>query len=274
MANILSAEKQASVIGALAEGSSIRSIERMTGVHRDTIMRLGVRIGEKCAAVMDTRMRKLDCRVLQLDEIWGFIGKKQKHATPEDRRGGMGDVWTFVAIDAESRMVPCYLVGKRDTYHATWFVEDLASRLNERPQISTDALSAYREAIERGFGGDVDYGQLIKIYKEPEILEQRRYSPPECIAAKRVIVEGEPDKALISTSYVERQNLTLRMHCRRLTRLTNAFSKKLENFKAAVGLHFGYYNFVRVHGSLRMTPAMAGGVTDHIWTVQELIEAK
>jgi IS1 family transposase len=273
MANNLSPEKQAIAVRALAEGNSIRSIERMTGIHRDTIMRLGVRVGEGCAAVMDKQMRNLDCRLIQMDEIWGFIGKKQKNATPEDRREGMGDVWTFVAIDAESRMVPCYFVGKRDAYSADCFVEDLASRLNERVQLSSDALGAYRDAVESGFGSEVDYGQVIKIYKETQLIDQRRYSPAECISVKKLVISGQPDKGLISTSYIERQNLTMRMHCRRLTRLTNAFSKKLENFKAAVGLHFGYYNFVRVHKSLRMTPAMAGGVTNHIWTVEELMES-
>lgn len=273
MPNILKNEKQAVVIRALAEGNSIRSIERMTGVHRDTVMRLGVRVGEGCAKVMDTKMRSLDCRVIQMDEIWGFIGKKQKNASEEDRREGIGDVWTFVAIDAESRMVPCYFVGKRDSYHADCFVEDLASRLNERVQLSSDALSAYKDAVENGFGAEVDYGQVIKVYKENQLIDQRRYSPPECVAAKKIVISGQPDRGLISTSYVERQNLTMRMHMRRLTRLTNGFSKKLENFKAAVGLHFGYYNFVRVHKAIRMTPAMAGGVTDHIWTVEELMQS-
>lgn len=273
MANVLAKEKQLAAVSALAEGTAIRSIERMTGIHRDTIMRLGVRVGEGCAKVMDDRMRNLDCRVVQMDEIWGFIGKKAKNATEADRRDGIGDVWTFVAIDAESRMVPCYFVGKRDSYHATAFVEDLASRLNGRAQISSDALAAYREAVERGFGGDVDYGQVIKVYKDAQLSEQHRYSPAECVRVKKIVVHGEPDRELISTSYVERQNLTMRMHCRRLTRLTNAFSKKLDNFKAAVGLHFGYYNFVRVHKSLRCTPAMAGGVADHVWTVEELMEA-
>ncbi|HWN96244.1 MAG TPA: IS1 family transposase [Methylomirabilota bacterium] len=273
MPNNLKNEKQAVVIRALTEGNSIRSIERMTGVHRDTVMRLGLRMGEGCAKVMNAKMRSLNCRVIQMDETWGFVGKKQKHATPEDRREGMGDVWTFVAIDAESRMVPCYFVGKRDAYSADCFVEDLASRLNERVQISSDALAAYRDAVESGFGSEVDYGQLIKIYKESQLIDQRRYSPAECIGAKKIVIQGQPDRGLISTSYVERQNLTMRMHMRRLTRLTNGYSKKLDNFKAAVGLHFGYYNFVRVHKSLRMTPAMAGGVTDHMWTVEELMDA-
>jgi IS1 family transposase len=245
----------------------------MTGIHRDTIMRLGVKIGEGCAVVMDATMRNLDCRVLQMDEIWGFVGKKQKHASALDRYKGLGDAWTFVAIDTASRMVPAYLVGQRDGYTANVFVEDLASRLNERPQLSTDGLSAYVDAVERGFGAEVDYGQVVKIYGAAEMSDQRRYSPAQLVSVKKNVIAGAPLEKLISTSYVERQNLTMRMHMRRLTRLTNGFSKKLENFKAAVSLHFGYYNFVRLHKSLRMTPAMAGGVTDHIWTVPELMEA-
>jgi len=272
MANILSLEKQTAVIHALAEGNSIRSIERMTGIHRDTIMRLGVKIGEQCAAIMDKHMRNLECRLLQLDEIWGFVGKKQKNATAAERRDGKGDVWTFVAIDATTKMVPCFLVGQRDGYTADCFVEDLASRLNARPQISTDGLSAYVDAIERGFGCNADYGQIVKEYGSEEIQEQRRYSPPKLVRIHKSVIAGNPDEDLISTSYIERQNLTMRMHMRRLTRLTNAFSKKRENFRAAVGLHFAYYNFVRIHKSLRMTPAMAGGVTDHVWTVKDLIE--
>lgn len=273
MAYNLSPEKQTAVVHALAEGNSIRAIERQTGIHRDTIMRLGVKIGKGCAVVMDATMRHLDCRVLQLDEIWGFIGMKQKRTTPEDRGAGMGDAWTFVAIDAESRMVPTFLVGLRDGYYANMFVEDLASRLNERPQLSTDGLAAYVDAIERGFGAEVDYGQVVKIYGAADINDQRRYSPAQLVEVKKRVIAGAPDEKLISTSYIERQNLTMRMHMRRLTRLTNGFSKKLENFKAAVALHFGYYNFVRIHRSLRMTPAMAGGVTNHIWTVPELMEA-
>lgn len=273
MANILPIEKQTAIISALAEGNSIRSIERMTGIHRDTIMRLGVKIGEGCARIMDEKMRQLESRVIQMDEIWGFIGKKQKNATTADRRAGLGDCWTFVAIDAESKMVPCFLVGQRDGYHADCFVEDLANRLQRRPQISSDGLRAYVDAVERGFGSEADYGQVVKTYGASELDDQRRYSPAKLASIQKIIVSGNPDETLISTSYVERQNLTMRMHMRRLTRLTNAFSKKLENFKAAVGLYFAYYNFVRVHKSLRMTPAMAGGVTDHIWTVEELLKA-
>ena len=276
MSNTLSPEEKTNVIFHLAEGSSIRSIERITGIHRDTIMRLGVKVGENCAHIMDSTMRNLDTRLLQFDEIWGFIGKKQKRATSEDRRAGMGDCWTFVAIDAETRMVPAYYVSStRRKHDAVQFCEDVAGRMNQRVQISTDALKSYADAIERGFGADADYGQILKVYGENDVesTTARRYSPPKLIKVDRFVVSGHPEESLISTSYVERQNLTMRMHMRRLTRLTNAFSKKFENFRAAVGLHFAYYNFVRLHKTLRCTPAMAGGVANHIWSVRDLIEA-
>lgn len=273
MANILPFEKQVAVIGALAEGQSMRAIERLTGIHCDTICRLGVRVGNACEKIMDEQMKNLNCTTIQADEIWGFVGKKQKNLRPGDARRGLGDVWTFVAIDAETRMVPAYRVGKRDSYTANCFVEDLAGRLNDRVQISTDGLAAYVEAIERGFGANVDYGQIVKTYGASDIEAQRRYSPPQIVSIKRHVIAGNPVNDLISTSYIERQNLTMRMHMRRLTRLTNAFSKKLDNFKSAVSLHFAYYNFVRFHKTLRMTPAMAGGVTDHVWTIADLVEA-
>ena len=274
MANILPIEKQITCIGALAEGQSIRSIERLTGVNQNTIMSLGVRVGNACARIMDEKMTGLACSKIQMDEIWGFIGKKQANLKPGDAAKGLGDVWTFVAIDADTRMVPAFRVGKRDSYNANCFVEDLAARLDgERVQISTDGLAAYVDAIERGFGSEADYGQIVKTYGHSENEGQRRYSAPEIVTIKRKVISGEPAQQHISTSYIERQNLTMRMHMRRLTRLTNAFSKKLENFKAAVSLHFAYYNFVRMHKSLRCTPAMAGGVTDTIWTVRDLVEA-
>ncbi|MGA3171968.1 MAG: hypothetical protein ABSE62_13255 [Chthoniobacteraceae bacterium] len=272
MPNILPFEKQVACIGALAEGSSIRSIERLTGVHGDTIGRLAVRVGKACATIMDEKMRGLNCSQIQMDEIWGFIGKKQANLRPGDAAKGMGDIWTWVAVDAETRMVPCYRVGKRDSYNAKCFVEDLATRVQGRVQISTDALAAYDDAVERGFGAGADYGQIVKTYSATE-LAARRYSPPEIVHVTRNVISGKPDYKSISTSYVERQNLTMRMHMRRLTRLTNAFSKKLENFEAAVALHFAYYNFVRIHKSLRMTPAMAGGVTDTIWSIRDLVSA-
>ena len=272
--NVLSKEKQCTVVSALAEGNSIRSIERMTGINRNTIMNLGVRIGKACEKIMDERMRNLACSKIQMDEVWGFVGKKQRNLRIGDDYRFVGDVWTFVSVDADSRMVPNYFIGKRDAYSANCFVEDLAARLDsERVQVSTDSLRAYVDAIERGFGSRVDYGQIVKTYTLTDLAEQRRYSPPDIVNIKRTIISGRPDVETISTSYVERQNLTMRMHMRRLTRLTNAFSKKIENFKAAVALHFAYYNFVRIHKSLRMTPAMTGGVTDKIWEVSDLIDA-
>lgn len=272
MANILSLDKQTMIIHALVEGSSIRAIERMTGVHGDTIGRLGVRIGEACKQLMDHKMRNLSCERVQLDEIWGFIGKKQKNLKEGDEKKGLGDAWTFVAIDADTKIVPSFAVGKRDAYTANLFVEDLASRLKSRVQISSDALAAYVEAVERGFGSEVDYGQIVKAFDGADLQNEGKYSPPKVVAASKRIIVGHPNIKDISTSYIERQNLTMRMHCRRLTRLTNAFSKKLENFKAAAALHFAYYNFVRIHKTLRCTPAMEAGVINELWTVRKLIE--
>jgi IS1 family transposase len=273
MANILSTEKQAVVIGALAEGNSIRSIERMTGVHRDTIMRLGVRVGEGCARVLDEKMRGLDCKRVEVDEIWGFIGKKQKNASRDDRRAGLGDVWTFLSIDPETKLMPNFVVGQRDRYHTIAFMEDLAKRLKNRIQLSSDAMAAYPDAVELAFGTEVDYGQIVKQYASPTGEEQRRYSPAEVVGVRKQRINGDPRYDLVCTSYIERANLTARTHCKRLARLTLAFSKKLENFKSAVSLHFAYYNFVRVHKSLRMTPAMAGGVTNTIWSIADLVDA-
>ena len=273
MANVLSPEKQVAVISALAEGSSIRSIERMTGVHRDTIMRLGVKVGKGCAALMDKKMRDLNCRYLQFDELWGFIGKKERHLRVNDNPEH-GDVWTFVAVDADTKLVPSFRVGKRDHKTADAFVGDVASRMKNRVQISTDALRAYVEAIEKSFGADVDYGQIVKTYeqdysKHPEY----KYSAPKFVAVERRAVAGNPDMDLVSTSYIERLNATTRQHMKRLARLTMAFSKKLENFEAAVALHFAYYNFVKRHNTLRCTPAMAAGIEKDFWTVKDLIEA-
>ena len=273
MANVLSTDKQIAVIGALAEGSSIRSIERITGVHRDTVMRLGVRIGKGCAAVMDAKMRDLDCHLLQFDEIWGFIGKKDKHVTVDDNPE-LGNVWTFCAIDAETKLVPAYKVGKRDHATANAFAQDVASRMKNRVQISTDGLRAYVDAIEKAFGADVDYGQIIKTYEQDDSLHpHRRYSAPEMVTTEKKRISGNPDMRLVSTSYIERLNATTRLHMRRLTRLTLAFSKKLENFEAAVGLHFAYYNFVKPHKAIRCTPAMEAGIERDFWSVGELVEA-
>lgn len=273
MANILNQEKQTTIIGALAEGSSIRAIERMTGVHRDTIMRLGVRVGQGCAALLDRKMHGLTCKQLQLDELWGFIGKKERHVRPSDDQQ-LGDVWTFCAIDADTKLVPSFKVGKRDARTANALVSDLAPRLMNRVQISTDALKAYVEAVEQAFGADVDYAQVIKTYvNDDSIIPERRYSPAEIVITEKKAIAGHPDMRLASTSYVERLNGTTRLHMRRLTRLTYAFSKKLENFEAAVALHFAYYNFVKRHNTIRCTPAMAAGIERDFLTVGNLIEA-
>jgi IS1 family transposase len=272
MANVLNTDKQIAIVAALSEGSSIRSIERMTGVHRDTIMRLGVKVGQGCTALMDETMRDLPCQRLEMDEIWGFVGKKEKHVKVDDPPE-VGSVWTFCAIDADTKLVPAFRVGDRDAATANAFLDDVAGRMAGRVQISTDGLRAYEEAIERSFGGDADYGQIIKTYGHESVDGHRRYSQPEFVSSEKKVVAGHPDMDLISTSYIERLNATTRLHMRRLTRLTLAFSKKRENFEAAVGLHFAYYNFVKRHNTLRCTPAMAAGVTPSFWSVGDLLEA-
>ncbi|MGH9746626.1 MAG: IS1 family transposase [Candidatus Acidiferrales bacterium] len=265
MANVLPKEKQVAVISALAEGSGIRQIERMTGINRNTIMNLGVRVGKGCANLLDRKMRNLPCEQLQFDELWGFIGKKQRHVMPDDNPE-MGDAWTFCAIDPENKLVPSFMVGKRDAATANAFVSDVASRLANRVQISTDALRQYVEAVELAFGSNVDFAQIVKVF-ESEAADA------EVIRVDKTPLVGRPDLALASTSHVERLNGTTRLHMRRLTRLTYAFSKKLENFEAAVALHFAYYNFVKRHNTLRMTPAMAAGIERDFLTVRDLIEA-
>jgi IS1 family transposase len=244
----------------------------MTGIHRDTVMRLGIRMGEGCKALMDEKLRNLNSNQIQVDEVWGFVGMKQKTAHRKGATGHAGDIWTWVAIDAETKLVPTFAVGDRSQYMANCFIEDLAARLSHRIQISSDALRCYESAVERAFGANVDYGSIIKTFTHTELAEQRRYSPPEVLKVEKFPVQGNPAIELISTSYVEKQNHTLRMHCRRLSRLTNAFSKKIENFRAAVALHYAYYNFVKIHKTIRCTPAMEAGVTTSPWTVRELVD--
>jgi IS1 family transposase len=274
MANILKTEKKVAIISMLCEGASIRAVERITGVHGDTIGRLALRIGTACKAIMDEKMRNLTCQQTEVDEIWGFIGAKQKNAS---RAGAYGDVWTFIALDADTKLIPSFVVGKRDSYHAKAFMSDLSSRVKNRVQISSDALAAYEDAIERGFGSEVDYGQVVKTYSVTPLGNAAkpaavRYSPAEVVKVEKTVVAGMPDVSRITTSHVERQNHTLMMHCRRLTRLTNAFSKKFENFEAAVALNFAYYNFVKSHKAIRMTPAQAAGIESSAWTVAELVQ--
>lgn len=263
--------RRTQIISALVEGNSIRSTERMTGTHRDTIMRLLVEVGTGCAVLMDERMRELDCRRIEVDEIWAYVGKKQRQVKKTDDPSRVGDMWTFVALDPETKLVPTYRIGKRTGATAVAFMNDLSERLTNRVQLSSDGLSAYVEAVETAFGADVDYGQIVKFY-DAEPVGAGRYSPPHVVKTEKTVIEGRPDQSRISTSLIERQNLTMRMSMRRFTRLTNAFSKKVENLNAAVALHFAHYNFVRLHKSLRTSPAMAAGVSDRLWSLEELVK--
>ncbi len=270
MANKLKTEKKLAVLGALVEGCSVRSTSRMTGVHRDTVCRLLVRVGDGCARLLNERIVDLDCQRLELDELWSYVGKKQRHVTKHDDAHRVGDQWVYVAIDADTKIIPSFLVGKRSVANTNAFVEDVAARLRNRVQISTDGLRMYIEAIERSFGGDVDYAQIVRSY-EAEPIGPGRYSPPKVSSTEKLPICGAPVEELVSTSYVERQNLTMRMGMRRFTRLTNGFSKKLENRCAAVALHVAHYNFVRTHRTLRVTPAMAADVETSVWSMDELL---
>jgi IS1 family transposase len=270
MANVLKQEKHEQVIRCLIEGSSVRSTERLTGVHRDTIIRLMIRASEGSKKLMDERLQNLHLQQIQMDEIWGYVGKKQRHVSEQEDTSQVGDIWAFVAIDADTKLVPSFLVGKRTRESAETFLFDLASRLDSRVQLSADQLPAYVEAVWKAFGWDANFGQIVKSY-EAEPTGSGRYSPPKVISVEKTRVFGEPDLDKISTSFVERQNLTMRMSIRRLTRLTNAFSKKAENHSAAIALWFGYYNFVRSHRSLKTTPAVAAGVEKRSWKLNEFL---
>lgn len=270
--NILPFDKQISAISALTEGCSIRATERLTDIHWDTIMRLGVRVGMGCNRLHDGMMHGLQVTLIELDEIWGYVGKKQHRTTPDERE--KGDQYTFIAMDATNKTIISYLTGRRTARNTQAFVQDVRERVINRPQITSDGFDPYRVAMENAFGIDVDYSMLVKVYKgEPPKDAARRYSPGYVVGVNHKRVVGRPKRQYVSTSHVERQNLTLRMQQRRFTRLTNAFSKKLENHKAAVSLYVAHYNLCRVHEALRITPAMALGVTDHIWDIGELIEA-
>jgi len=271
--NALKPEKKLAVLSALVEGNSIRSTERMTGVHRDTIMGLLVDVGDRCQAIMDEWMQGFHCRLIQADEIWTFCRKKEQRLTKdEEGNPDLGDQYVFVALDPESKLIPTFLVGKRDTETAHRFTHALRACLNGngRIQLTTDGLRAYLTAVEEAFGADVDYAQLVKMYGT-EPAGDGRYAPPHVTEVVSTVINGNPDPDRICTSHVERQNLTIRMMCRRFTRLTNVFSKKMANLKAALALHFAYYNFCRIHQTLRITPAMAAGVTDRVWGLEELL---
>lgn len=271
MVNRLSLATRTQVINCLVEGNSIRSTERMCDVHRDTICRLLVEVGEGCQRIMDEKMRDLRCQNLQVDEIWSFCGKKQARLLPGDNRRRLGDMWTFVALDRDTKLVPVYRVGKRTGTDALAFINDLSHRLANRVQLSSDSLNSYVDAVEQAFGADVDYGQIVKFY-DAEPIGPGRYSPPRVTGTERKVIAGNPDPYQICTSHVERQNLNMRMSMKRFARLTLCFSKKVENLRAAVSLHFAHYNFVRLHRTTRVTPAMAAGVSDRLWALEELVE--
>lgn len=270
--NRLSQVERAQVIRCLVEGNSIRATVRMTGVAKNTVAKLLVDLGAACLKFQDVTLRNLTCKRLQADEIWSFIGAKQKNVKPSHFEDGgyAGDVWTWTAIDADTKLVASWMVGSRDAVAARDFMHDLAGRLASRVQLTTDGHRAYLTAVDSAFGENIDYAMLVKIYGESS-EGQRRYSPAECIGCERKEITGNPSKKHISTSFAERQNLTMRMSMRRFTRLTNAFSKKIENHVAAISLHFMYYNFGRVHQTLKQTPAMAAGLANHVWSVEEIV---
>lgn len=266
----LSDTKRAEVVRAICEGNSIRATVRMTGVAKNTVVKLIVELGDACIEYQDRAFRDLKCKRVQCDEIWSFVYAKDKNV-PAEMQGkfGVGSVWTWTAIDADTKLVPSFMVGNRDAITARLFIEDLASRLASRVQLTTDGLKVYLTAVESAFGADVDYAMLNKIYTSTQ--EETRYSPAECIGCETKRIMGNPDPAHISTSYAERQNLSMRMMMRRFTRLTNGFSKKVENHLATVAIYFMYYNFVRIHQTLRVTPAMAAGVETRLWDTADII---
>jgi IS1 family transposase len=270
--NKLDKTERAKIIHLLCEGMSIRAITRTTGVSKTTISKLVVDAGMAAAWYQDRVLRNLTCKRIQVDEIWNFVYAKAKNVpTAKAAPEGAGDVWTWTAIDADTKLMPSWFVGGRDSDSAIIFLDDLAARLANRVQLTSDGHKAYLEAIEGAFGGDVDYAQLVKLYGPTSEAAKGRYSPAECIGARKMPIEGKPDPKYISTSFSERSNLTIRMHTRRFTRLTNAFSKKVENHAHAVALHMMYYNFVRIHKTLKTTPAMAAGVTDRLWEISDMV---
>jgi len=271
--NKLDSKKRAQVVAALVEGNSIRATVRMTGVAKNTIAKLLVELGAACSEYMNRTLVNLQCKRVQIDEIWSFVAAKQANVTMDlkARNRHAGDVWTWVAMDANSKLVCSWLVGGRGQWEAIQFVNDLAGRMANRIQLTSDGNRVYLYAVVDAFAGQIDYGMLVKYYGPSEADNAKRYSPAQCIGCERKRVAGNPDPKHISTSYIERQNLTMRMQMRRFTRLTNAFSKKLENHVASIALHYMHYNFCRIHQTLRITPAMAAGVSQHAWAIQEII---
>jgi IS1 family transposase len=268
--NSLSTAQRVAVVKALFEGCSIRSTVRMTGVSKNTISKLLLQLGAACTRYQDATLRDLPCRRLQCDEIWSFVGGKDKNLTDEQKQSGLDSIWTWTALDADTKLIASWLVGSRDAQSAYEFMQDVAGRLRGRVQLTTEGHRPYLEAVEAAFGIDIDYAVLQKIYGQ-DANPEKRYSPAVCLGCDVKEITGSPDPKHISTSYVERQNLTMRMSMRRFTRLTNAFSKRVENHAAAIALYFMYYNFARIHQTLRVTPAMEAGVATHVWSVDEIV---
>jgi IS1 family transposase len=259
------------ILGCISEGMGMRATSRLCDVSITTVMKLFVELGEACQAYQDNALRGLKCRKVEADEIWAFCGARAKNARPERKAEGWGDCWTWISICADSRLVINWHVGLRTTQDAMRFIDDLHARLANRIELNTDGLHEYRYAVEQAFGDDVDFAQLIKVYKKDIDSQQVRYQQPACIGTRRVRVNGSPNLQKVSTSYIERLNLTLRMHNRRFTRLTNAHSKKLENHRHGLAIFYMHYNFCKIHQTLRCTPAMAAGVSDHVWELDEII---
>ena len=272
--NTLSTEKRAQILSILVEGAGVNACCRITGVSKNAVLRLLAHVGAACAAYQDRVMRNLKCKRIEADEAWSFVGMKQKNV-PEELKStlGFGDVYVWVGIDADNKLIPCWHVGTRGAESAYDFIHDMASRMANRIQLTTDGHKAYLVAIEDAFGNDIDFAQLVKIYgtlgqtKE----DHRRYSPADCTGTRKERVTGNPDMRKVSTSYVERSNLTMRMNMRRFTRLTNAFSKKLKNHMHAISLNFMAYNFCKIHSTTRVSPAQAAGVDDHLWSMEEVV---
>lgn len=269
--NKKSNKQRAFILRCLVEGNSIRSTSRITGASTNTITKLLCDVGKACSEYQNEHLTNLNCKRIQCDEIWSFCYAKNKNV-PENKKGqfGYGDIYTWTALDPDSKLIASYMVGERTAEYASAFVADLAPRLNSKVQLTTDGLKLYLEAVEESFGADIDYAMLIKIYGNESNEDKKRYSPAECTGTKKRAITGDPDKKQICTSHVERQNLTMRMSMRRFTRLTNGFSKKVENHEHAVSLNFMYYNFARIHKTLRVSPAMEAGVTDHLWSLEEI----
>jgi IS1 family transposase len=269
--NKLRSDKRTQIVSALVEGNSLRATARMCDVAFNTVLKLLPEIGAACEAYQRGVLVNLNCRRLQCDEIWSFCYAKEKNVPDALRGKGYGDVWTWVAICADTKLVPCWRIGDRNAWSAQHFMYDLAGRLANRVQLTTDGHRVYLQAVEQAFGNDIDYAMLVKLYGSDRGEGDTRYSPPEFVSCRSIAIIGDPDSRHISTSYAERQNLTMRMKMRRFTRLTNAFSKKLENHRWAVALHFMHYNFCRIHQTLRVTPAMEAGIADHVWSLDETV---